>query len=172
MYVPPKSEVFLEDCMEVMARYPDNYFDLAIVDPPYGINVSSNIGRRSGDIPSPFKPCAWDDSPPPLKYFTELQRVSKNQIIWGANHFIDLIPQRSPCWIVWDKLFSEDVSFSSCELAWTSFNSVVKRFRCSSSRSGGIHPTQKPIKLYEWLLVNYATEIKYLIPTLVADRHA
>lgn len=89
MRTPPKSEVFLADCMEVMARYPDNHFELAIVDPPYGIGVSHSIGRRKGDLKSTFKPCKWDSAPPEKEYFSQLFRISKNQIIWGANHFIN-----------------------------------------------------------------------------------
>jgi len=95
--------------------------------------------------------------PPPNKdYFMELFRVSKNQIIWGANHFISLIPYDSPCWIVWDKLFSENVSFASVELAWTSFNSVSKKYQLSSRQVYRFHPTAKPVALYKWLLSRYA----------------
>jgi len=153
------------DCMELMKTYPDNHFELAIVDPPYGINVNSSMGRRKGDTKSKFKKASWDSCPPEKEYFIELERVSKNQIIWGANHFMDLISKRSSCWIVWDKLFSEEVSFASCELAFTSFDSVVKRFSYSSARPDGIHPTQKPIKLYEWLLKNYAKEGDKILDT-------
>lgn len=144
------------DCMEYMATLQDKAFELAIVDPPYGICVNHNIGRRKGNLASPFKPAVWDNEPPTKEYFDRLQEISTHQIIWGANHFMDLIAKRSPCWIVWDKLFSVEVSFASCELAWTSFDSVVKRFAFSSARADGIHPTQKPVKLYEWLLSNYA----------------
>ena len=144
------------DCMEYMKDIPDNHFDLGIVDPPYGIGVNHSMGRRKGDMKSDYKPAEWDNEPPTQEYFNELFRVSENQIIWGANHFMDLIGKRSSCWIVWDKLFSEDVSFASCELAYTSFDSVVKRFKYSSARKNGIHPTEKPIDLYKWLLTNYA----------------
>ena len=149
-------ELLHMDCMEYMAGLPDKAFDLAIVDPPYGINVNHNMGRRAGNKASEYKPAAWDSEPPPVEYFVELQRVSVNQIVWGANHFMDRIGKPSPCWLVWDKLFSEDVSFASCELAYTSFPTVTKRFQYSSARVGGIHPTQKPVALYEWLLTNYA----------------
>lgn len=144
------------DCMEYMRGLPDKAFELAIVDPPYGINVNHNMGRRAGNKASEYKPAVWDSEPPPVEYFVELQRVSANQIVWGANHFMDRIGKPSPCWLVWDKLFSEDVSFASCELAYTSFQTVTKRFKCSSARADGIHPTQKPVALYEWLLTNYA----------------
>lgn len=153
------------DCMEYMATLPDKAFDLAIIDPPYGINVNHNIGRRAGNKPSKYKPAVWDSEPPPVEYFIELQRVSDNQIIWGANHFIDRIGKPSPCWIVWDKLFSEDVSFASCELAYTSFKTVTKRFKFSSARADGIHPTQKPVKLYDWLLHNYAKPGQRILDT-------
>ena len=160
-----KCELFNEDCMAVMARYPDKYFDLACVDPPYGINVNHNMGRRAGNAPSDYKPAAWDTMPPEKAYFDELQRVAKHSIIWGANHFIDRIAKPSPCWIVWDKLFSEDVSFASCELAYTDFDSVTKRIKLSSARVDGIHPTQKPVKLYEWLLTNYAKPGQRILDT-------
>jgi len=161
------------DCMEYMATLPDKAFDLAIVDPPYGINVNHSMGRRAGNSPSTFKPCKWDAAPPKKDYFDELWRVSAEQIIWGANHFMDLISRRSPCWIVWDKLFSEDVSFASCELAWTSFESVTKRVKLSSARPDGIHPTQKPVKLYEWLLSNYAKPGQRILDThLGSGSHA
>ncbi len=153
------------DCMEYMAGLPDKAFDLAIVDPPYGINVNHNMGRRAGNKASEYKPAVWDSEPPPVEYFVELQRVSVNQIVWGANHFIDRIGKPSPCWLVWDKLFSEDVSFASCELAYTSFPTVTKRFKYSSARVDGIHPTQKPVALYEWLLTNYAKPGQRILDT-------
>jgi site-specific DNA-methyltransferase (adenine-specific) len=144
------------DCMEYMAGLPDKAFELAIVDPPYGINVNHNMGRRSGNKASEYKPAVWDNQPPPQEYFDEVRRVTENQIIWGANHFIERIALPSACWIVWDKLFSPDVSFASAELAWTSFDSVTKKFTMSPADPSRIHPTQKPVKLYEWLLTNYA----------------
>lgn len=158
-------ELLNADCMEYMAGLPDKAFDLAIVDPPYGINVNHNMGRRAGNKASEYKPAVWDSEPPPVEYFVELQRVSANQIIWGANHFMDRIGKPSPCWLVWDKLFSEDVSFASCELAYTSFPTVTKRFKYSSARADGIHPTQKPVALYEWLLTNYAKPGQRILDT-------
>ena len=158
-------EILNCDCMEYMSGLPDKAFELAIVDPPYGINVNHNMGRRAGSRASEYKPAVWDSKPPPVEYFIELQRVSVNQIIWGANHFIERIAKPSPCWIVWDKLFSEDVSFASCELAYTNFDSVTKRIKLSSARVNGIHPTQKPIKLYEWLLTNYAKPGQRILDT-------
>lgn len=127
--------------------------------PPYGINISNNIGRRKGDKHSDYKKCDWDKEAPKKEVFNEIIRVSKNQIIWGANHFIANIPFNSSCWIVWDKLFSEDVSFASCELAYTSFKSVVKRYRLSSQQGiERFHPTQKPLKLFEMILRDYSKE--------------
>jgi len=145
-----------EDCMDLMARYPDKFFQLAIVDPPYGIGVNHNMGRRRGDEPSPYKKIKWDSTPPDKKFFNELERVSQYRIIFGANHFISRMPYDSPCWIVWDKLFSEDLSFASAELAWTNFPKVTKQIHLSSSQPDRIHPTQKPIRLYKKLLSMYA----------------
>ena len=162
-------EYFNEDCMIGMARYPDKYFDLAIVDPPYGININHNMGRRKGDKDSPYKKVEWDSLPPQEDYFKELFRVSKNQIVWGANHFVESINLNSSCWIVWDKLFSEKVSFASVELAWTSFDSVAKRFQMSSQQLNRIHPTQKPVALYHWLLNNYAKEGDKILDTHVGS---
>lgn len=101
-----ENRAFNMDCMEAMRSMPDQCFDLAVVDPPYGIKISNNMGRRKGERPSEYKKVTWDDAPPPPEYFTELVRVSKNQIIFGANHFVSLIPAAdSSCWICWDKGF-------------------------------------------------------------------
>lgn len=162
------SEVFNIDCMIGMATYPDKYFDLAIVDPPYGIGVNHNMGRRKGDKPSNYKPATWDNSPPSPEYFAELIRVSKNQIVWGANHFISRMPFDSSCWIMWDKGFSEDVSFAQFEMAWTSFGSVCKKYDKPSIQNDRIHPTQKPVTLYRWLLKNYGGSS---IDTKILDTH-
>jgi len=155
------------DCMEYMRTVPDKYFDLAIVDPPYGIGESGKTNKSRGvrAVAKDYKPFAGGDIEPPKKeYFQELERISKNQIIWGANHFIDLIGKRSPCWIVWDKENGEN-DFADCELAYSSFSSAVRKFqfRWSGMLQGDMknkeirfHPTQKPIKLYQWLLQNYA----------------
>ena len=164
------------DCMDVLQQYPDGYFDLAIVDPPYGINIGDNksgMGRRKGNKKATYDMGEWDSSAPDEAYFVELIRVSKHQIIWGANHFIDMIPKRSACWIVWDKLFSNDVSFAAVELAWTSFSSTAKKFSMSPLQDDRIHPTQKPIKLYEWLLANYAKPGQRVLDThLGSGSHA
>lgn len=149
-------EVTNEDCMEFMARYPDKYFDLAVVDPPYGIGVNHNMGRRKGCKRSAYKPAMWDIDAPSVDYFNELFRISKDQIIWGANHFISRMPLNSSCWLMWDKGFSEDVTFAQFELAWTSLNGTCKKFDKHPSQQHRIHPTQKPVKLYSWIFHNYA----------------
>ena len=156
------SEVTNEDCMEGMARYPDKYFDLAIVDPPYGIGMDGNA-NWSG---SKHKIKNWDNETPKQEYFNSLLRVSKNQIIWGANHFISKIPKDSKCWIVWDKK-NDGFSFADGELAWTSFNSAVRFFRYHRGQQidERIHPTQKPVALYKWLLSNYAKQGDKILDT-------
>lgn len=152
----PNSEVFNIDNMEGMKQFPDKHFELAIVDPPYGIGVNHNMGRRKGDRPSDYKPAEWDKRPPEKEYFEQLMRVSVNQIIWGANHFISRMPYDSSCWLLWDKGFSEEVSFAQFEMAWTSFDEVCRKFDKLSAQPNRIHPTQKPVALYKWLLKNYA----------------
>jgi site-specific DNA-methyltransferase (adenine-specific) len=98
--------------MELMAEFPDKHFDLAIVDPPYGIGVNVSMGRRKGDKKSDYhKFAGGDKDAPPVEYFTELKRVSANQIIWGANHFIERMPWNSPSWVLWDKGFSKQLEF-------------------------------------------------------------
>jgi site-specific DNA-methyltransferase (adenine-specific) len=164
-----------EDNMELMKRYKDNHFDLAIVDPPYGIGVDGDINIRKPDRKSTwdkkekYTQKKWDKEPPNNKYFEELKRVSKNQIIWGGNYFTDYLTP-SKCWLFWDKIFDKTFNFSHGELAWTSFNSQLKMFKQSSKAEtrGGkdrIHPTQKTIKLYEWILDNYAKEGDKILDT-------
>lgn len=158
-----------EDNMVLMARYPDKYFDLAIVDPPYGIGVDGGIGGGVMAKKSKFQKKGWDKNSPDDAYFIELFRVSKNVIIWGANHFISSIPFDSSCWIVWDKINGEN-NFADCELVWTSFETSVRQFRFKwqgmlqgdmKNKELKIHPTQKPVALYKWLLDKYTTEIKH-----------
>jgi site-specific DNA-methyltransferase (adenine-specific) len=164
------------DCMEIMKDIPDKYFELAIVDPPYGIGEDGRKGTRTSpsrpnsyNRPPKYKPSKWDENPPNKKYFDELVRVSKNQIIWGANHFISKISIDSPCWIVWDKN-NIGTDFADCELAWTSFNTAVRKYfghKFIGTRGGKdcIHPTQKPVALYRWLLQNYAKPGDKIIDT-------
>jgi site-specific DNA-methyltransferase (adenine-specific) len=145
----PISEVFNEDNMIGMARYPDGFFDLSVVDPPYGIGISENPVRQA------HAKKQWDKNIPPNEYFKELVRVSKNQVIWGGNYF-DLPPTQN--YIVWDKVQPHDFSLAMCELAWCSIQKPIKMFTYSVLRERNkIHPTQKPVALYKWLLTNYAS---------------
>ena len=141
-----------------MAEYPDKYFDLAVVDPPYGINININMGRRKGDKKSNYHKFAGGDATIPDKiYFIELQRISKNQIIWGGNYMTEYL-YPSSCWLLWDKGFSEDVTFAQFEMAWTSFSSSCKKFDKHPSQNNRIHPTQKPVALYDWIYSKYLPE--------------
>ena len=156
------------DCMDLMRQYPDKYFDLAIVDPPYGIkrdNQTSTICRNPKHNRKYFENKNWDNSTPDGIYFEELSRVSKNQIIWGANYFTKYLPS-SMGWIFWDK--GQDLSMSDGELAFTSFDRALRRIimnRCELAKEGTIHPTQKPVKLYKWLLQKYAKEGDKILDT-------
>ena len=149
--------------MDLMARYEDNYFDLAIVDPPYGIDVKTRVfddGKK------------WDNEIPKKEFFDELFRVSKNQIIWGGNYFLDYL-SATPCFIIWDKKMTDNHLMSMSEFAWTSFKTKNLIFRQPPVGDRGfynidgkrIHPTQKSIKLYEWLLMNYAKENDKILDT-------
>lgn len=156
----------LADCMTVMSTFPDGYFDLAIVDPPYGINANKfGLGRRKNAKPRNYKMGDWDSFAPGAEYFQELRRVSKNQIVWGANHFIESFPTNSPCWIVWDKNQAHGVSFAAAELAWTSFDRTCKKFVLRPTQADRIHPTQKPVQLYSWILANFAKAGDRIIDT-------
>lgn len=154
-------EVFNEDCMITMSRYPDNHFDLAIVDPPYGLdlaNMNMGIGKskKASKIQNrKWKPKDWDKNAPTEGYFKELFRVSKNQIIWGGNYF-DLPPCKN--YIIWDKEIPLGLSFADCEMAWTSYYNAPRMFRYSAYRDkkAKLHPTQKPVSLYIWIYNNYA----------------
>lgn len=152
------------DCMEYMATLPDKAFDLAIVDPPYGINVKTNIGRRAG-VKNDNPPAKWDAEPPPQEYFSQLFRVSREQVVWGANHFISRMPIDSKCWLMWDKKFSQDVSFAQYELAWTSFDVVARKFDKVPNTPGRIHPTQKPVELYQWILEGFCLPGQRILDT-------
>jgi site-specific DNA-methyltransferase (adenine-specific) len=146
-----------EDNMELMSRYPDKYFDLAIVDPPYGIGISSNPVRQQHEKKQ------WDNNIPSKEYFDELFRVSKNQIIWGGNYF-DLHPTQG--FFIWDKKQPHDFSLAMCEYAWSSIQKPAKMWSLSVLKERGkIHPTQKPVELYEWLLMNNAKEGDKILDT-------
>ncbi len=165
-----------EDNMALMARYPDNHFELAIVDPPYGIGESSNDNKSRSKLgkSKDYGNKSWDDNAPDKAYFDELKRVSRNQIIWGGNHFIENIPNaNSSCWVVWDKVNGEN-DFADCELAYASFNTAVRKIDIRwhgmlqhdmKNKEIRIHPTQKPVKLYEWLLMKYAKEGDKILDT-------
>ena len=154
--------------IELMARYKDNHFDLAIVDPPYGIGANKekeHNGWKSYGVKE------WDNEIPSKEYFEELKRVSKNQIVWGGNYMTEFLPPKM-CWLLWDK-GQRDFSLADGELAWTSFNKAMRIFTMpratamqDAKNSGGkIHATQKPVKLYEWLLMNYAKEGDKILDT-------
>ena len=154
-----------EDNMELMKRFPDNYFDLAIVDPPYGIGAENHAGNAKNGW-TQWEKKEWDCNTPTAEYFTELKRVSKNQIIWGANYMTEFL-EPSMGWIVWDK-GQRDFSLADGELAWTSFNKAMRIFtfaRAKALQEGKIHPTQKPIKLYEFCLSKYAKEGDKILDT-------
>ena len=170
----PSSVVYNEDCVEALKRFPENYFDLAIVDPPYGIGAdkaqnNAAMQRIKADGKSKagrgwklYADTDWDNETPNAEYWQELFRVSKNQIVWGGNYFTDYLPP-SMGWIMWDK-GQRDFSLADGELAWTSFNKALRIFEMSRGKAlaknneqgGRFHPTQKPEMLYSWILQNYA----------------
>ena len=146
-----------EDNMLMMARYPDDYFELAIVDPPYGIGISKNPVRQQ------HKKKEWDNNIPTEEYFIELFRVSKNQIIWGGNYFN--LPT-SQGFFIWDKKQPHDFSLAMVEMAWSSIQKPAKMWSLSVLKERGkIHPTQKPVGLYEWILINNAKEGDKILDT-------
>lgn len=146
----PISEVYNCDCLEYMRSLPDKYFDLCIADPPYGINI-----QKSGRLKRYNK--EWvDNEIPANEVFDEMFRVSKNIIVWGGNYFLDYLGS-TKCFLIYDKKQPKDISFASCEFAWTSFDSVAKTFYYSPMQmKDRIHSCQKPIALYSWILDNYA----------------
>ncbi len=174
------NEVYNMDCMEAMAQMPDKAFDLAIVDPPYGIGMSaksfnfrqpSSRSRHTGKAQF-TNMSEWDEAIPSDAYFTELQRISRNQIIWGGNYFATKLPASS-AWLVWFKNGQcMSPAAADCELAWTSFDTAVRLFRYDWAGFGYInagearlHPTQKPVALYRWLLTNYAKQGNTILDT-------
>jgi site-specific DNA-methyltransferase (adenine-specific) len=173
-YIKDSMKLYNMDCMEGMKQYPDNYFDICIVDPSYGIGVdgqkkstSTHGGRKE------YKFKGWDNSAPDHKYFNELFRVSKNQIVWGANYMSKYLPA-SMGWIFWDK--GQRICNSDGELAYSSFNRALRVIELNMVEiqlDGAIHPTQKPVKLYSWLLQNYSSpEHKILDTHLGSASHA
>ena len=169
----PSSEVYLEDCVTALKRYEDNHFDLAIVDPPYGIDITKQFenANKSG-TKSMFKQTKgivkkdWDAEIPTAEYFDELKRVSKNQIIWGGNYFLDYLGN-TKCMLIWDKMNGGN-NMADAELAWTSFDKAVRMFRMHHFSSGyetKIHLTQKPTKLYDWILSKFAEQGDLILDT-------
>jgi len=169
MKITDKITITNEDNMEMMSRYPDNYFDLAIVDPPYGIKRSGQtetFTKNKNHKRKHFEHKGWDNEIPTEKYFEELFRVSKNQIIWGANYFTKYLPS-SMGWVFWDK--GQDLTMSDGELAFTSFDVALRRKIINRTQliieGGTQHPTQKPIRLYKWLLDKYANQGDKILDT-------
>jgi len=155
----PEITLLNVDCMEYMATLPDKAFDLAIVDPPYGIGISSNPVRQQHDKKQ------WDNAIPKADYFSQLMRVSKNQIIWGGNYFLDYLGA-SQGFVIWDKVQPQDFSLAMCEFAWSSIQSPAKMWKRSVlAERNKIHPTQKPVALYKWLLANYAKKGDKILDT-------
>jgi len=169
------------DCMEAMALMPDKYAELSLVDPPYGIGFDGEVEGMVLAETKRHKPRKlkgyirkdWDSKKPTQEYFDELFRISKNQIIWGGNHYA--LPQSSG-WVIWDKLKPEDWSLAPCELAWTSFNKIAcRKFTLlwhgfqKGEQGERFHPTQKPIALYKWLLTNYAKQGDKILDTHVGS---
>ena len=166
----PSSEVYLEDCVKALKRFNDNHFDLAIVDPPYGINGGCDnrkaIHTKSGNNLKRLGRAGgleWDKDIPKQEYWDELMRVSKNQIIWGGNYFLDYLGA-TRCFITWDKM-TYVPTMSQIELAWTSFQEHSKLIKINSNQSDRIHISQKPTKLYDWLLHNYAKPNDLILDT-------
>lgn len=160
-----------EDCLVGMARYPDKYFELAIVDPPYGLGDKLLKGGKNGNVVQMgkmYERSEWDDVKPTQEYFTELFRVSQNQIVCGANYFSDMIPPSRGI-IAWDKMKGNNHNFSHFELIWTSFDCIARIFKQCSNLDGRFHPTQKPVALYKWLLTNYAKPGDEILDTHVGS---
>lgn len=169
MKLTDKIEITNEDNMLLMARYPDKYFDLAIVDPPYGIGIDGqkkSINKNPKHNRKEHKQKNWDNSIPNKEYFLELQRVSKNQIIWGGNYFTEYL-KPTKAWIFWYK-GQNDLTMSDGEMAWTSFDSVTRQVeinRASLIAQNTFHPTEKPYKLYKWILDKYAKQGDKILDT-------
>lgn len=170
------------DCMQGMAEFPDNYFDLAIVDPPYGGvtqggYMTNQMGGGVAKNRNDYHLSLWQCDRPSEAYFKELKRVSKNQVIWGGNYYASMLKD-SQCWLVWDKVKPESVSFADVELAYTSFDLASRLFQFAwngmiqgdmKHKEHKIHPTQKPVALYKWILNNYAKEGDLILDTHVGS---
>jgi len=169
------------DCMEGMKQFPDKFFDIAIVDPPYGGVTQGGYMRNqiSGGVAQNkvYHLAIWGCKAPTAEYFAELIRVSKNQVIWGGNYYANMLPN-SQCWIVWDKCKPEGVSYADFEMAWTSFDRAARLFRFMwhgmlqgdmQHKETKIHPTQKPIALYKWILDNFSNKNDVVLDTHVGS---
>ena len=170
----PNIELLNMDCLLYMRQCEDKQFDLAIVDPPYGISINKQSQGKGGGVAKKIEYTKkdWDSAIPSKEYFAELKRISKNQIVWGGNYFVENLTN-SPCWVVWDKV-NGTTDFADCELAWTSFKTSVRKIEWKwagmlqqnmKNKEVRIHPTQKPKALYEWLLMNYAESGNKIIDT-------
>ena len=163
------NKVFNEDCLETMKRMADKSIDLVLTDPPYGIGMDGgNIGGNNLGKAKDYQKKSWDKFTPTQEIFNEIIRVSKNQIIFGANHFIDKIPYPSSCWIVWDK--DNTGNFADSELAWTNFKTAVRNYKFRwngmlqqdmANKEERHHPTQKPVELFKMILRDYAVKNDY-----------
>lgn len=182
--IPEWNSFINADCMQYLPEFPDNYFDLAIVDPPYGgvsqggyaknqMKGKNSVSNRWTD----YDLSLWAQDAPTKEYFDQLRRVSKNQIIWGGNYYASLLTD-SQCWIVWDKMKAEGVDFADGELAWTSFNRALRIFHYRwngmlqgdmKNKEQKIHPTQKPVNLYLWCLERFAKEGDTILDTHVGS---
>ena len=168
-----EQRAYLRDCMDAMAEFPDKFFDLAVVDPPYGIGMGKALKPSTFTV---YEKKDWDANPPDAAYFQELFRVSQNQIIWGGNYFTEHLPP-SAKWIVWDKNVAMGLTFGMHELAWTSFKkkqAMICKVSLYSHQNHNvetkhtacrIHPTQKPIPLYDWIFANYAKPGQKILDT-------
>jgi site-specific DNA-methyltransferase (adenine-specific) len=155
------------DCLEFMKQIPDKSIDMVLTDPPYGIGEARGKNKSRGKLATAkdYGVSNWDDEIPSEEYFKEIIRISKNQVIFGGNYFIEHL-SNSPCWIVWDK-DNGNSDFADCELAWTSFKTAVRKFKWKwqgmlqedmKNKDVRVHPTQKPIELMRWILENYSKE--------------
>lgn len=161
------NKIYNADCMDILKQLPDNYFDLCLCDPPYGIGEAAGKNKSRGNkaIAKDYGNKDWDNSIPEKEIFNEILRVSKHQIIFGGNYFVEYL-HNSPCWLVWDKNNGAN-DFADCELAWTNFKSAVRKYLWTwngmlqhdmKNKDVRVHPTQKPLKLFEMILNDYSNE--------------
>jgi len=164
MELTDKIRIYNEDCLEALKKMPDNAFELAIVDPPYGLGKKTTDGRGKRNSNARFDNHTWDNSIPKDEYFVQLIRVSKEQIIWGGNYFPFLWLNGCRGLITWDKMVYIP-TMSQIEYAWYSKDNLPKLVKIDNTDPNRIHPTQKPAKLYKWILDNYANEGDKILDT-------